>query len=91
MGVHYSCYFLSAERRVISVIVIQCETDKEAKHKAAELLIDTDAYHGVEVWQAARCVDALVTRPRLVYPKAPGAAPEARARLQARAAPIDSP
>jgi len=47
----YECCLLDSRNEVVTVEVIDCAYDVDARHSADDLLIHRPEFHGVEVWR----------------------------------------
>ena len=52
----YECCLLDFRNEVVTVEVIDCAYDAEARHSADDLLVHRPEFHGVEVWRGGRRV-----------------------------------
>ena len=55
---HYRCYFLDLQAKIVSVEIIQADTDSDAVLQADALFRENGAgFTGIEVWDRGRRVE----------------------------------
>ena len=52
----YKWYFLKSTQKIAFTEFVGCESDEDAKCKAAMLLAETNKYHAIEIWDGRRRV-----------------------------------
>jgi hypothetical protein len=48
----YECCLLDSHNEIVTVEVIDCAYDAEARRSANDLLVHRPEFHGVEVWRS---------------------------------------
>ncbi len=66
---HFRCYLLNAEDKIVSVDSVAAEGDSAAMEMAGQLILSKHAeFAAIEVWDCARCVGKVLSstnRPNL--------------------------